>query len=156
MKIKFTLGEFAKLPYHLDNGDAGYDVYYAGRNHVSIQPGARIKLDTNLSWEVVFDNLIEKILFKLLHMSIYAHICDRSGLALKKGITVLGGILDISFRGNIGVILLNVSQEVVVIKPEDRIAQLIFSTCLHPTSIIKVDELSKTSRGNGGFGSTGK
>ena len=156
MKIKFTLGEFAKLPYHLDNGDAGYDVYYAGRNHVTIQPGARIKLDTNLSWEPVYDNLIEKILFKLLHMDVYIDVRDRSGFSLKQGILKMGGIVDSSYRGNIGIILLNVSQEVVIVKPEDRIAQIIFSTCLHPTSIIKVDELSKTSRGNGGFGSTGK
>ena len=159
MKINFILGEFAQMPTNSNivgrARDAGYDVYFAEREHITLRPGERRVFYTNLSWEPIFDNLIEKLLFKLLHMDVYIDIRDRSGISLKQGLLKMGGIVDPNFRGNIGVILLNVSQEVVTIRPQDRIAQIIFSICVHPTSLIETKELSITTRGSNGFGSTG-
>jgi len=85
-----------------------------------------------------------------------AQIRPRSGLALKKGITVLNtpGTIDSDYRGEIGVILINLSTEEVVIQPGDRIAQMVISRyeriLWEPVNI-----LSDTERGSGGFGSTG-
>mgnify|MGYP000211889614 CR=1 FL=1 len=80
----------------------------------------------------------------------------RSGLALKKGITVLNtpGTIDADYRGEIGVILINLSKENFIINSGDRIAQLVVSK--HEQPIIKLtDSLGDTKRGDKGFGSTG-
>ena len=81
----------------------------------------------------------------------------RSGLALKHGITVLNtpGTIDADYRGEIGVILINLSQEVFEIQPGDRIAQLVFAK-VEQAEWTQVNILSETERGAGGFGSTGK
>jgi dUTP pyrophosphatase len=80
----------------------------------------------------------------------------RSGLALKKGITVLNtpGTIDADYRGEVGVILINLSQEDVLIVDGERIAQLVFAP-VAKAQLIEVKELSETNRGAGGFGSTG-
>lgn len=80
----------------------------------------------------------------------------RSGLALKKGITVLNspGTIDADYRGEVGVILINLSNEDFIIEDGERIAQLVFAK--HKQAEFKVVEsLSETERGAGGFGSTG-
>lgn len=84
-----------------------------------------------------------------------AHIRPRSGLALKHGITVLNtpGTIDSDFRGEIGVILINLSQDPFQINKGDRIAQLIFARVEH-CELNVVNKLSETVRGEGGFGST--
>jgi dUTP pyrophosphatase len=80
----------------------------------------------------------------------------RSGLALKKGITVLNspGTIDADYRGEVGVILINLSNEAFVIENGERIAQLIFSK-VEQIEFEQVENLSETERGAGGFGSTG-
>jgi dUTP pyrophosphatase len=80
----------------------------------------------------------------------------RSGLALKKGITVLNspGTIDADYRGEVGVILINLSSENVVIEPSERIAQLVFAKVEQANWIVS-ENLSETVRGAGGFGSTG-
>jgi dUTP pyrophosphatase len=86
-----------------------------------------------------------------------AQVRPRSGLAFKKGITVLNspGTIDADYRGDIGVILINLSQEDFVIEDGERIAQLVVAPF---TKVVwqEVSELSDTDRGTGGFGSTGK
>ena len=153
MIVKFTLGPNAKMPTHANETDAGYDLYYNG-NDVSLFPNAHHLFQTGISWEPMFD-APERIFFKSINMGVYAHICDRSGLALKAGLTVLGGIVDTDYRGDIGVILYNTSlTDTVLIKQGDKIAQIVFTPCFNPR-IDVADILSTTTRGSGGFGSTG-
>ena len=85
-----------------------------------------------------------------------AQVRPRSGLALKKGITVLNspGTIDADYRGEIGVILINLSNEDFVIENGERIAQLVFSS-VEQAQWLEVEMLSETHRGDGGFGSTG-
>jgi dUTP pyrophosphatase len=80
----------------------------------------------------------------------------RSGLALKQGVTCLNspGTVDADYRGEVGVIVINHSKEHVVLRPGDRIAQLVIAPCVQ-ANLIEVDGLSETERGAGGFGSTG-
>jgi dUTP pyrophosphatase len=90
----------------------------------------------------------------------YGRIAPRSGLALKQGIDVLGGVIDASYRGEIGVILVNTTAkgdelQITHIKKGDKIAQLIIEKC-HQVEWEEVKELAETDRGAGGFGSTGQ
>jgi dUTP pyrophosphatase len=86
-----------------------------------------------------------------------AQVRPRSGLALKHGITVLNtpGTIDADYRGEIGVILLNLGEEPFVVKRGERIAQLVFQQ-VTPVEWKVVDQLQSTARGSGGFGHTGK
>ena len=156
MIIRFKLGENARMPEQANITDAGYDVFFAGNDRVLLADGCRYKFDTNLSWEPVFDDEEEKELFAMLHMGVYMDVRDRSGTSYKKGLLKMAGVIDEAYRGNIGIVLLNASQEVVTIEPGDKIAQIIFSPCFHPTAFHKVDDVNVTARGSGGFGSTGK
>ena len=83
-------------------------------------------------------------------------MCPRSGLAVKKGITVLNspGVVDAGYRGDVGVILFNSGEDPFVVQRGDRIAQLVVLPVLHP-SLEFVESLDDTERGEGGFGSTG-
>lgn len=102
-------------------------------------------------WSVVSTGLYLEIPEGFMGM-----VCPRSGLAAKHGITVLNapGIVDADYRGEVKVILINLSQQDYSIKKGDRIAQMIFSPALQG-HLRKVQELSDTQRGAGGFGSTG-
>jgi dUTP pyrophosphatase len=85
-----------------------------------------------------------------------AQVRPRSGLALKRGITVLNspGTVDADYRGEVGVILVNLSSEEVTLADGERIAQLVFAK-VEQATWEAVNELNETSRGEGGFGSTG-
>ena len=85
-----------------------------------------------------------------------AQVRPRSGLALKKGITVLNtpGTIDADYRGEIGVILVNLSNEPFTVENGERIAQMVIAKC-EQANFIAVEELDETDRGAGGFGSTG-
>ena len=101
--------------------------------------------------------LIKTGLFLELPVGVEAQVRPRSGLALKKGITVLNspGTIDADYRGEVGVILINLSKDKFSINPGDRIAQLVFAK--HEQADFQVvDSLSETDRGEGGFGSTGQ
>lgn len=84
------------------------------------------------------------------------YINPRSGLALKKGLTVLNspGTIDSDYRGEIGVILVNLSAEETIIENGERIAQIVFHQ-VATAALIPVEDLEDTERGSGGFGSTG-
>lgn len=100
--------------------------------------------------------LIKTGLFIELPIGYEAQVRPRSGLALKKGITVLNtpGTIDADYRGEIGIILINLSQEDFIIESGDRIAQMIIAK--HERALFEeVTVLSETNRGSGGFGSTG-
>ena len=85
----------------------------------------------------------------------YARIAPRSGLALKKGICIGAGVIDQDYTGPLGVILFNHGQEDFTVTTGDRIAQLILEKCA-TLPVREVDQIGETTRGTGGFGSTGK
>lgn len=101
----------------------------------------------------------------LIHTGLYAELPEgyeiqirpRSGMALKQGVTVLNtpGTIDADYRGELGIILINLSNEVVDIKNGDRIAQMVIQK-VERLAIEEVEELDTTERGAGGFGHTGK
>ena len=95
-------------------------------------------------------------LFIELPIGVEAQVRPRSGLAAKKGITVLNapGTIDADYRGEIGVILVNLSNEDFIIENGERIAQLVIAKH-ERAEWVQVEELSETDRGEGGFGSTG-
>jgi dUTP pyrophosphatase len=121
---------------------------------------AGMDLRANLSEPRILKPLERSIvgtgLFIELPMGVEAQVRPRSGLAAKKGITVLNapGTIDADYRGEIGVILVNLSNEDFEIRNGERIAQLVIAKH-ERTEWIEVNELSETSRGEGGFGSTG-
>lgn len=121
---------------------------------------AGMDLRANLSGSITLNPLERAIvktgLFIELPIGYEAQVRPRSGLAAKKGITVLNspGTVDADYRGEIGVILVNLSNEPFVVENGERIAQLIIAK--HERAVwIEADELTETSRGEGGFGSTG-
>lgn len=121
---------------------------------------AGMDLRANLSEPITLAPLERAIvktgLFIELPIGYEAQVRPRSGLAAKKGITVLNspGTVDADYRGEIGVILVNLSNEAFVVENGERIAQLIIAK--HERAIwLETEELSETSRGEGGFGSTG-
>ena len=121
---------------------------------------AGMDLRANIAEPIILKSLERTIvktgLFIELPIGYEAQVRPRSGLAAKKGITVLNtpGTIDADYRGEIGVILVNLSHQDFVIENGERIAQLIIAKH-ERAEWIEVEELSETSRGEGGFGSTG-
>lgn len=100
--------------------------------------------------------LVPTGLFMALPMGYEAQVRPRSGLAFKHGITVLNspGTIDADYRGEVGVLLVNLSNKPFVIEDGERIAQMVIARHEQPT-IVAVTELDETERGEGGFGHTG-
>ena len=121
---------------------------------------AGMDLRANLDQPVVLHplerRLIKTGLFMALPEGYEAQVRPRSGLALKKGITVLNspGTIDADYRGEIGVLLINLSQEDFVVNDGERIAQMVIARHEQGEFIV-VDELDETERGAGGYGHTG-
>ena len=128
--------------------------------HYETLASAGMDLKANIDEAIVLKPLERKIiktgLFIALPVGTEAQVRPRSGLAIKKGITVLNspGTIDADYRGEIGVILVNLSNEDFTINDGERIAQLVIAK--HERAEWgSVEELSETDRGSGGFGSTG-
>lgn len=133
------------LPSYETAGSAGMDLRAAVAEDapVTLAPGARALVPTGL-----------KI---ALEPGFEAQVRPRSGLALKHGITCLNtpGTIDSDYRGEVGVILVNLGQEPFVIRRGERIAQMVIAR--HEQAVVAdVDSLDETARGAGGFGSTGR
>ncbi|MFZ4394758.1 MAG: dUTP diphosphatase [Kiritimatiellia bacterium] len=130
----------ALLPQYAHPGDAGMDL--CACESCEILPGMRRLVRTGLVME--------------LPAGTEAQVRPRSGLAIKHGITLLNtpGTIDEGYRGEIGVILINLGSEVFHITPGMRIAQMVVAPVLRAT-VEEVAEVSTTARGSGGFGSTG-
>ena len=142
MKIKIINKSEHILPHYETEASAGMDIRANISETVTLQPLERAIIKTGLFIE--------------LPVGFEAQVRPRSGLAAKKGITVLNapGTIDADYRGEIGVILVNLSNESFAIENGERIAQLVIAK--HERAEWKeVNELSETSRGEGGFGSTG-
>lgn len=122
---------------------------------------AGMDLRAELSEEIIIKPLERKLiptgLFIELPEGYEAQIRPRSGLALKEGITVLNtpGTIDADYRGEIGVILANISNNMVAVKDGDRVCQMIINKVVQ-AELCEVEELNTTERGAGGFGHTGK
>ncbi len=116
----------------------------------------RANLDESITISPMGRKLIPTGLFIALSAGLEAQIRPRSGLAYKKGITVLNapGTIDADYRGEIGVLLVNLSDQDFVVEDGERIAQMVVAK-YEQVNFKVVNELSATSRGSGGFGSTG-
>lgn len=132
----------AVLPYRAENGAAGYDLCSV-EDDVVIEGRSQAIIDTGLVFE--------------MRQDCYGRIAARSGLAASRSIDVLAGVVDSSYRGNVKVILYNHSPYAFTIKKGSRIAQLIFERIYTPelSEVASIDMLTSSSRGEGGFGSTG-
>ena len=128
--------------------------------HYETLASAGMDLKANIDEPIVLKPLgraiIKTGLFIALPVGTEAQVRPRSGLAAKKGITVLNspGTVDADYRGEIGVILVNLSNDDFTIKDGERIAQLVIAKH-ERAEWISVNELDETERGSGGFGSTG-
>ena len=144
MKVDIKkLSENAVIPQYATEQSAGMDLHAV--------------LDEPVTLRSLERKLIKTDLAIALPAGYKADFRPRSGLALKHGITVLNtpGTIDADYRGNIGVILVNLSQDPFTINNGERIAQLVISK-YERVDWNEVEELSETDRGSGGFGSTGK
>lgn len=119
-----------------------------------------VDLRANIKEPVILKTL-ERVLiptgiFLEIPEGIEAQIRPRSGLAIKKGLTVLNtpGTIDSDYRGEIGIIIINLSNDEVIIEPGERVCQMVFSR-YEKVVFESVDTINQTDRGSGGFGSTG-
>ena len=121
---------------------------------------AGMDLRANIDSPILLKSLDRKLIPTGLHIALpegyEAQVRPRSGLAFKKGITVLNtpGTIDPDYRGDVGVILVNLSNKDFVVQPGERIAQMIINK-FEQAELIEVETLDETERGEGGFGSTG-
>lgn len=142
MQVKVINKSAHKLPHYETDFSAGMDL--------------RANLDEPVILKPLERAIVKTGLFMELPLGFEAQVRPRSGLAAKKGITVLNapGTIDADYRGEIGVILVNLSNEEFAINNGERIAQMVIAKH-EQISWEEVDILGETSRGEGGFGSTG-
>ncbi len=142
MQVKVINQSKHSLPIYETLASAGMDIRANSDAPITLKPFERALIPTGLFLE--------------LPVGTESQVRPRSGLALKKGITVLNspGTIDADYRGEVGVILINLSNETVVIEDGERIAQLVFAN-VEQATWETVQVLAETERGKGGFGSTG-
>lgn len=142
MQIKIINKSNHDLPHYETKSSAGMDLKAKLPQEIVLKPLERTIIKTGL--------------FIALPKGYEAQVRPRSGLAIKKGITVLNapGTIDADYRGEIGIILINLSKEDFIIKDGDRVAQLVIAE-YSQAEWQQVEVLKETSRGEGGFGSTG-
>jgi len=130
------------VPSYQTTGASGMDIRAVLEAPLTLAPMQRALVPTGIYLE--------------MDQSLECQVRPRSGLALKKGLTVLNtpGTIDADYRGEVGVILVNLSAEPVTITDGERIAQLVFCK-VEKVNLIQVQTLSTSDRGEGGFGSTG-
>jgi dUTP pyrophosphatase len=138
IKIKFLENGVGNIPSQNNFGDAGYDLY--STEDAIIPVGERKTLKTGISLAIPYGYV--------------GLIWPRSGLSAKRGVDVLAGVIDSTYRGEIMVCLLNTDKYTdVEIKKGDRIAQILFQKV--EQCYFKIDTLDETTRGDAGFGSSG-
>ena len=142
MKIKVVNKSKHDLPHYSTISSAGMDIRSNINKSITLKPLERTIVKTGIFIE--------------LPIGYEAQIRPRSGLAFKKGITVLNspGTIDADYRGEIGVILVNLSEEEFVIEDGERIAQMVIAKH-EQANWIEAEKLEETKRGEGGYGSTG-
>jgi dUTP pyrophosphatase len=142
LSIKIVNKSTNELPSYATVGASGMDIRAFISEPLVLQPSERLLVPTGLFVEIPLGYEIQ--------------IRPRSGLAIKQGITCLNtpGTIDADYRGEIKVILINLSNEPQTILPGDRIAQMVVQK-VEQVQWVAVDELNESERGSGGFGSTG-
>lgn len=139
MKIKIKkLSENAIIPKYAHCGDAGMDIFSI--ENVIVPAGERVLVSTGISIE--------------LPAGYVSLIWDKSGIAVKSGVTTLAGVIDANYRGEYKIVLFNTSNEDYDIETGHKIAQILIQKIECPEIEI-VDSLEESSRMDGGFGSTG-
>jgi dUTP pyrophosphatase len=143
LTVKIRNESVNPLPAYATEGSAGMDVRAFLPQPLCIRPLERLLIPTGLYLE--------------LPLGYEAQVRPRSGLALKQGLTCLNtpGTIDSDYRGEIKVLLINLSGEAQVIEPGDRIAQLVFQQ-VERVDLVVTEQLTPSQRAEGGFGSTGK
>lgn len=134
----------ARIPTRATDGSAGMDLYALLDGPLCVPPKGRVTVPTGIA-------------IGLPDSSTVGLVYARSGLAVKHGLALSNGVgvIDSDYTGEILVGLVNLSEKEYTILPDERIAQLVISPVI-PAQPIEVEELGKTGRGDGGFGSTGK
>ncbi|MEM9077858.1 MAG: dUTP diphosphatase [Bacteroidota bacterium] len=142
MKIRVINSSKHSLPHYETLASAGMDL--------------RANLDKAIVLKPLERSIVPTGIFMELPVGVEAQVRPRSGLAAKKGITVLNapGTIDADYRGEVGVILVNLSNEDFIINDGERIAQMVIAKH-ERAEWEEVQELTQTDRGSGGFGSTG-
>lgn len=139
MNIRIKLYDGAKIPTKNSPDEAGYDLY--SNEDILIKPMERKLVKTGIYIQIPY--------------GYYGHISDRSGMALKKGAHCLGKIVDPTYRGPVGVVILNTDMfEPIKIQKGDRIAQILFKKYENVEFVVE-SALEESSRGGNGFGSSG-
>lgn len=157
MEVKYSqTSKEGRKPFQANISDAGYDLF--STEYITIEPFQRRLISTGIKIEIP--------------EGFYGRIAPRSGLACKKGIDVMAGVIDSGYRGEIKVLLINLNFEgynlkpnafeamfgsanKIDIKPGDRIAQLIIEKC-YKVDWKEMKTLENSERGQGGFGSSGE
>ena len=142
MKVKIVNSSTNPLPEYSTNNSAGMDLRANLEQAVTLKPLERKLIPTGLFME--------------LPEGFEAQIRPRSGLALKKGISVLNtpGTIDADYRGEIGIILVNLSNETFIVEHGERICQMVINK-VETIAWSQVDSIEESERGEGGFGHTG-
>lgn len=142
LTIKTIIAKGAMLPQYKTTGSSGADVRAAIPSSITLMPGQRALVPTGISVEIPEGFEIQ--------------VRPRSGLALKNGVTVLNspGTIDADYRGEIGIVLINLGSEPFVINDGDRIAQLVVASVVQ-CDFVATESIMDTERGSGGYGSTG-
>jgi dUTP pyrophosphatase len=142
IRIQRTGPVHVDLPAYKTQGAAGLDLAAALERPVVLQPGQRQLIPTGLIFEIPD--------------GYEGQVRPRSGLALRHGIGMVNapGTIDADYRGEVGVLLVNLGQEPFVVEPGARIAQLVLCKVEH-ARLVEVPSVSETARGGGGYGSTG-
>lgn len=140
--VKITLADGVQKPMYMTEGSAGMDVRANIKDPITLGSLERVLVPTGIKMEIP--------------MGYEVQVRPRSGLALKHGISMANtpGTIDSDYRGEIGVIMINLSKENFVINPGERIAQLVLGK-VYQMDLVE-GELSVTERGEGGFGHTGR
>ncbi|MCL6560494.1 MAG: dUTP diphosphatase [Firmicutes bacterium] len=143
-KLSEKIGNTIPLPRYATAGSAGLDLPACLDGPLAVPPGARVKIPTGIAIEIP-------------HRHIVGLVFPRSGLATKHGISLANavGVIDSDYKGEIIVAVMNQGGREYVIKPGERVAQIVFVPVFKIT-LKEVSELNDTDRGAGGFGSTGK
>ena len=148
IKVLFKkLSPGAKIPTSIGEGNVGFDVYCD--EEVAIPSMRTKKISSGIQ-------LADASSQDIAGNSIFLKIEGRSGLAAR-GVFPIGGIVDISYRGTLGIMLANMSDVTVIFKPGDRIAQLVVYKvgCSPEVLMAETDVVAETTRGSAGFGSSG-
>lgn len=129
----------AVLPRYGRPGDAGLDLFTCEEHELG--PGERHAFATGIALAVP--------------KGYVGLVWDRSGLAVREGLTTMAGVIDATYRGEVVVPLLNAGSRSYVVRPGDRIAQLLIQA-IPPIAVVDVESLDETARGSAGFGSSGR